>query len=410
MGFQQLKIRFLHGCKKIVLTPERIIYTHFTTPALVKRMREKEKIEVLFVVFEVASWKTESLYNRMLVHPRFAPKLLVVPSKENKDEIRNVENYMQAKGYEYYELKEKETIQNKCHPDIIFYQKPYSWCIDQSLFFRKNLKSLFCYMSYCFRNTMMDFNQNTFFHNYAWQVYLENDSVKEEMKSIMDNGGKNTIVTGLTVMDDLMKDKSFYNDPWKKMNGMKRIIYAPHHTVNNELVHRSTFLLFGEYILEMAEKYKDKVQWAFKPHPLLRQKLEGIWGKEKTTEYYNKWNTLENTQYENGEYMGLFKYSDAMIHDCGSFMLEYLYTNNPVMYLVKDSVIDGDSNYQTRQAFEMHYIGKTQIDIESFINMVIEGRDEKYEKRNAFYQTHLLPPGGTTVCENVINAILYNVN
>ena len=126
MNFQQLKIRFIHECKKIVLTPERVIYTRFTTPALVKRMREKEKIEVLFVVFEVASWKTESLYNEMLAHPRFNPMLLVVPSRENKDEILNVVNYMQSRGYEFYELKGKETIQTKLHPDIIFYQKPYN--------------------------------------------------------------------------------------------------------------------------------------------------------------------------------------------------------------------------------------------------------------------------------------------
>lgn len=404
MGFQQLKIRFLHGCKKIVLTPERVIYTHITTPVLVKRLREKEKIKVLFVVFEVASWKTESLYNEMLAHPRFNPMLLVVPSKENKDEIRNVENYMQSRGYEYSELKEKETIQNKYHPDIIFYQKPYSWCIDQSLFFRKNLKSLFCYMSYCFRNTMMDFNQNTFFHNYAWQVYLENDSVKEEMKSIMDNGGRNTIVTGLTVMDDLMKDKSLIFDPWKPLVGRKRIIYAPHHTINHETINRSTFLLYGEFMLEMARKYKDSVQWAFKPHPLLKEKLFKVWGKQKTESYYREWEQMENSQIETGEYMGLFKHSDAMIHDSGSFILEYIYMHKPVMYLFSEESLNS-VNKQTQEAIKVHSLGLNKNQVEQFIQDVVSGKDLRKHDRESFYANYLIPHGNS-VCENVIDCIL----
>ena len=391
--------------------PERVWYTHITTPMLVKQMQNKDKISVLFVIFELASWKTEGLYNRMLLHPRFAPELLLVPSLENTEEIHHVEQYLKGQGYLFHQLFPGESIAKELHPDIIFYQKPYSWCIDRSLFFRKNLGSLFCYMSYCFRNTTKDFNQNTIFHNYAWQIYVENISVQEEMKAIMDNAGSNTIVTGLTVMDDLMKDKNCFSDPWRVCGRKKRIIYAPHHTINDEEVHRSTFLLFGDFMLEMAEKYKDQVQWTFKPHPLLLKKLEKKWGKTRAEVYYDRWRQLENTQYEQGEYLGLFKYSDAMIHDCGSFMLEYLYIQKPVMYLVQDSVLSEDANYQTRKAFEMHYHGHCFQEIESFIQMVINGEDPKMNVRMSFYRDQLLPPDGNLVCDNVINSILgcYNV-
>lgn len=409
MVLPRFVIRVLHGLKKILLLPERVIYTHYFTPRMVKRMRRKERINVAFVIFELASWKTETLYNRLREHPRFSPQLLIAPSRESPGESRNVERYLLNKGYEFDRLSKGDSIYNRFQPDIIFYQKPYSWCIDKSLFFRRNLRSLFCYMSYCFRNTTKDFNQNTLFHNYAWQVYVENESVKAEMQSIMDNRGKNLIVTGLTVMDDLMKDKLFYKDPWKKCGTKKRIVYAPHHTINDEIVHRSTFLLFGEFMLEMAEKYKEQVQWAFKPHPLLRKKLEKVWGKERASAYYEKWRTMDNSQSENGEYMGLFKYSDAMIHDSGSFMIEYLYTMRPVMYLVSDSSSFNDANAQTRKALEVHYPGRVSLDIEQFIQHVIQGIDEMYERRSTFFQTHLIPPGHMSVCENVISAILGSI-
>lgn len=393
---------------KLLLSPERIIYTKIITPWLVSRMRKKKEIVVIFVVYELGSWKTENLYLKMCAHNRFVPYLIVEPSIENEYEINVVKAYMQEKRYTYYELLAGETIKNKFHPDIIIYQKPYSRCFRRSLHYRNNLSSLFCYMSYCFRNTTLFFNQNSFFHNYAWQIYVENEITKKELESFMDNSGRNIVVTGLTVMDDLMKDKKEFVDPWKPLGNKKRIIYAPHHTINDEIVNRSTFLLYGNFMLEMAEKYKEKVQWAFKPHPLLEPKLRKLWGDEKTNAYYKRWEEMGNSQVENGEYMGLFKYSDAMIHDCGSFMIEYLYTLSPVMYLLQSRGLDVHTNMQTKLAYEVHYIGKTKLDIEIFIQNVIEGKDEKEPERRSFYLSNLVPSKGSA-CDNVLNAILGEV-
>lgn len=57
--------------------------------------------------------------------------------------------------------------------------------------------------------------------------------------------------------------------------------------------------------------------------------------KRKTDRYYSEWESLSNAQLETGKYVDLFMTSDAMIHDCGSFTIEYHYTLKPVMYLVK---------------------------------------------------------------------------
>ena len=95
-----------------------------------------------------------------------------------------------------------------------------------------------------------------------------------------------------------------------------------------------------------------------------------------------------------------------MIHDCGSFTIEYMYMNNPVMYLVRDdSHIDNMIPY-AREAFDLHYKGKTREDIESFILDVIDEKDPLKEKRARFKEQNLIPPNGKTACENIIDSIL----
>ena len=80
-----------------------------------------------------------------------------------------------------------------------------------------------------------------------------------------------------------------------------------------------------------------------------------------------------------------------MIHDCGSFILEYLYTGNPVMYLVKDENIDSKWNETYQKAYHLHYKAKTKEEIERFIQNVISGKDNLKAKREAFMDENLIP-------------------
>jgi len=101
----------------------------------------------------------------------------------------------------------------------------------------------------------------------------------------------------------------------------------------------------------------------------------------------------------------LFLTSDAMIHDCGSFMIEYHYTKKPVMYISNHNV-DYLSDFG-RLAYNMHYKGSSPIEIETFINkVVLSGDDEMLFERRKFYQDHLLSPNNNSVSENIINEIL----
>ena len=210
-------------------------------------------------------------------------------------------------------------------------------------------------------------------------------------------------------MDELLTPKEQIPDQWKKYTGKKkRIIYAPHHSIDPENTWQtSTFLMFGEAILQLAEKYSDQVQWAFKPHPLLREKVEKIWGKEKTDAYYGRWNNVSWGQFEPGKYMGLFHHSDAMIHDCGSFIMEYLYTNNPVLYIMRNKNLADTFNSAYKKALSLHYQAWTLQEIEEFILNVINGKDLMKQKRDYFKESYLVPPNGKSASDNIIDCLLY---
>ena len=395
---------FYYRIKYVILSP---FYQSIILPPKVRKVRNKEVIDILFVLNELGSWKTESLYNSMKVHPRFNVKLLLIPAKETPQALVVLKQYLENKGYDYAEIdKNDKHWRDKFASDIIFYQKPYDGVIEDKYFFTYHTKSLFCLVLYCFRNRNYPKIKKIRFIKYIWQFYADNQKVIEESVPVFSTRAKNYINTGLPIMDDLLLDKSHFENPWKKCGDKKRIIYAPHHTIESDIYVYATFLDYCDFMLEMAEKYQEKVQWAFKPHPVLKEKLYKVWGVEKTNDYYNKWETLSYCQLSAGEYMGLFKYSDAMIHDCGSFKLEYMYTGNPVMFLQKKEPVFDYSNWQTEQSLNLHYKGYNKKDIERFIVNVINGEDSLKDKRQKFVDDYLTPPNNKTACQNIINAIL----
>lgn len=375
-----------------------------------KQIKRKGKIKVLFVVAELGVWKTEQLYITMLRNPRFVPIIGLTTSLEAPGSKEPFTRYLNRWNFSYVDLDVSPKEINKINPDIIFYYKPYDGSFPKYINFKHHLSSLVCYVHYAFNQGKEAWAYNHQICKWAWQYYVENNLIADVRNKIKGLYNGNVYVTGLPVQDMLMSSKENFQDPWKRTSGKKRIIYAPHHSLkgtNPGGVEYGTFLEFGEIMLELAKKYSNQVQFAFKPHPTLYQKLLKIWGGERTEQYYVQWSSLPNCQIEEGDYMGLFKYSDAMIHDCSSFEVEYLYTGNPVLYLVFDK--EKHNKHQNafgEKAFYVHYHANSVEKIESFIIDVINGKDLMRSQREEFYNQFLIPPKGKTASDNIINSIL----
>ncbi len=378
-------------------------------PFHVRKIRKKEKIRFLFVLQLLSQWKTEPLFLAMLKHPRIEPILGIADCIEIPGAEKEVEEYCHKKGYDYIYLDTEKTLIEQVHPDIVAFQKPYKQLIAPAHYIDSNISVPHVLIPYGMNSVLERWILNRRLHLMCWQQYIENKSICEQKARLHLWHGKNYVVTGLPIMDTLRQPKSSFPDPWGDTGSRKRIIYAPHHTIpsiHGKGVAFSTFLDNGEFMAEMASKYADKVYFVFKPHPLLYKKMVEYWGKEKTDAYYNLWRNKPYCHIEEGEYLSLFKHSDAMIHDCGSFTVEYMYAGKPVMYLLHDEHHDDNLSHYVKEAFDLHEKGWTHDDIEGFIQNVIDGVDRKKKEREAFVARNLTPPHGKSACENIINAIL----
>ena len=380
-------------------------------PQLVKNVMKKDKIRVLFVLSQLPKWKTEALYQAMLAHSRFEPILGVAlgivdyPTME-VEKLNVLLNYIKGKGYYYTELRLTADIQERIKPDIIFYQEA-SGGINSSLTFSSLHDILFCYSCYGILTLTERSLYNSPYHNICWKWFVESPLIIDYAKNVMSNQAKNLCYTGTPIVDELLADRNTFTDPWKSQKQRKkRIIWAPHHTIGigKEEISYGCFLEIAEEMKILAEKYRDDVQWAFKPHPSLKQKLYYFWGEERTNAYWAFWSDSDNSQLEEGKYISLFMYSDAMIHDCSSFTAEYLFMQKPCMYLVNGK--KHSLNSFGKACYDQYYLGKSILDVEQFVANVVNGIDLKREERQRFFHNNLLPPNEKSACDNIIEAIL----
>lgn len=384
---------------------------HVWVNMLMKRIRRKNKIRFLFILQELSQWKTEMLYIAMLKDPRFEPIIGVVPCLGYPGAESKLIDYLEDKRYRYVFLDTKRSIHSQIKKvDMLLHPRPYIKEIYKAHYITNNLSIPIVSIPY-FMNTITEgWVVNQRINILAWRQFLDNESCREEWEKIHRLHGINFAVTGLPIMDENLISKENLKDVWPVNDHRKRIIYAPHHTIGDihmKGIGYSTFLENCSFLLEMKEKYKDDVYFVFKPHPYLFHNLSIVWGEERAAEYYRRWEDLGHSHVEvNTKYIALFKHSDAMIHDCGSFTIEYMYTGNPVMYLTKDDNHECNMNSCGKKAFQLHYKGRTHNDIESFIRAVIDGRDELKPAREAFLKESLLPPNGKSASENIIRAIL----
>ncbi len=382
---------------------------------IIRRIQaRKGLINVLFFAFDSNSWKYDSLFQAMQNDPDFSPMVLAVPQvNKGRDfmlfQLKHGMEYYLSKGYpalcSYDEDTDSYVDAYSLHPDIIFFSNPYDGLVDDRYNIRNYMgKTLTCYVNYGFCSVPHQWSCASQFHQRVWRYYVECEENLKQVKSYY--SGDNCVVTGYPTAD-LFASTTATGKDWKlKDKKLKRVIWAPHHTIvgQNGWIQFSTFLLYSDVMLRIAEEYKDKIQFVFKPHPLLKPALyEHIdWGKEKTDAYYEKWANGKNTTYVSGDYVDLFKSSDAMIHDCGSFTIEYLYVQKPVMFLGNFDRLS-QSNEVGKQAYACHYQGKKEEDIIDFLNnIVLEGKDVLKSDRDSFFEKTLNPNGDVSVAERIM--------
>ena len=379
------------------------------------KVKHGKKIRVAFTAWNIAMWKYGSIYDEMKKSLHFDPFIILTPSPGKNNEVRErdleeMKHVFSLRNYKIYphvqDTIDGMRFEKEIKADILFFTQPYS--IGEV--YKNMLRFLFCYSAYGFpTDAPAKWSCNTIMQNMCWKLFQptkQSISRFEEMQSIK---GKNNVLVGYPFGEELRKSSTF--DPWKKSLGetrLKRIIWASHFSITENAIFKlSNFLRLHQVMLELAEEFRGQIQWAFKPHPWLYSALckNSDWGEKRAREYFKRWETLENTQLEQGNYTELFANSDAIIHDCGSFTVEYLYTQKPGMYIMIPSV-KRSADGLGEEALDCYYQGSTKEEIRKFIiNVVLGGNDPKARERKEFYDKYLLPPNGKTAAQNILDEI-----
>lgn len=387
---------------------------------IVRELKDKKILRVIFLVIHDSIWKYEEVYKLLDNDARFNPQIVIIPLVREGKAVMEVYNnsvaYFNKNNYNtFLSLDSKENIwldiKELTQPDIVFFTNPHKLTFNK-YYIDNFLDKLTCYVPYAFvviHSINMHYNKK--FHHFLWKYFVETEHHKEFCHKFQISKASNAYISGFPGLDRIYSNEYKPKKVWKKFGNesSKKIIWAPHHTISgqgNDLDY-SSFMEYHNYFIKLVETRND-LQIAFKPHPFLKEKLykDKGWGVDKTNKYYDKWDTLPNAQFEDGEYVDLFQLSDALITDSASFIVEYLYFDKPILFTLNDdSVIDRFNSFG-KLVFDYLYTADSKNKVIQFIqNQVFHSDDGLKVDRNFFLCNKILPRNEKTASENIFNEL-----
>ena len=395
--------------REVYIPSKYNIYTNYNKK--LAEIQEKyingEKINIAFLVNMTSMFPAEKLMLLMKDDNIYNVKLYVIPDirfgnkemyriyNETFNELTSKYNYVEHSVE--FDSEKEEIIEYKNiikDADIVCYPSPYD--VSYSLYnpyyaVQENILSI--HINYGFFRSKYDriiYNMD----NYSnfWKVFLETDINYNEYKKYGQCEAKNSAVLGYAKMDRLKK----YMDN-KQKNTRKKIIIAPHHSVDggmNKTLSLSNFEKYADLFLELPKKYPE-IDFIFRPHPVLFTVLKrpNYWGEEKVKKYLDKLTSYENVTYSTeGDYLEVFANSDGIIQDSGSFLVEYFYTGKPCCYMLKSkNDIHDKFNELGIKCLEHTYIAYNQEEILKFIDdVIVKENDYMKDERVSFAEKEIM--------------------
>ena len=282
--------------------------------------------------------------------------------------------------------------------DVVFFQQPWGMKAAPR---RLAGRALGAYMHYGFMLTAnhgMHYNIGTF-HPYLWRYFTQTEAHRTLHLAHDPSAYDRLVVTGYPKLDVYLDadpteriDHPIWEGPDRRA---KRIIFAPHHSLGQDNLRMATFRWTHDVMLKHAQAHPG-LQWVYKPHATLRHSVvrNDVMTKEQYAAYEQSWAQLPNaTVYDSGDYFEIFRSSDVLITDSGSFLAEYLPTRNPIIWLVQAGSIglNGVGESLARGFYDVHDLASLDA---TFRSVVLEGNDPLAHVRDAGAAT-LVPSGGS---------------
>ena len=356
---------------------------------VIEKLKNKtEKIKVIFLIRENQKWTYQSVYEEFEKSNKFEPLVLVSLlnlAAKGKDKTRNnlqeTYDFFKSRGMNVdYAYKNGKYIDlEEFKPDIVFYDQEW----DLPEIHMPEYVSNFALTFYSlYGSTVFEYPDlyTQKFHRFLFRYFVENELNIDIYSSQIKENKENCVVVGYPKLDEYFKADETCN-LWKQPDKLK-IIYAPHHSLEQNGMRLATFKQNYKFILELAKKYP-QTTWMFKPHPRLKYAIlrTKLMNEDEADKYWKEWAEI-GAVYEKGNYINLFKTSDLMITDCDSFLVEYIPSKKPLIRLVNEQAIN--LNELGRKITQSFYSVYNNDELESiFEKLVVKNQDEKLESRKA---------------------------
>ncbi len=310
-----------------------------------KRAARHRKLRVVFVIGDDCKWKGQLVYEAMLKSERYepyiAPTVMDLGWIDDEKQPRRLErcrDFFVSKGNRILDtcsIVDGKTVPcalEEFSPDVVIYQQPWGIADCQAPIAVSEYALTF-YMPYYIAAIGETWNMHSApLFKILYGHFIENEDFLQYFKSMETRWHVGAIMfpCGCPFREEISRGG-------ESVAQENCVIYAPHWSFENAEGNGkagwSTFLTTGEPILEFAKSHPE-IKWIFKPHPMLRVKLEesGVWTLEKINGYYSAWERIGEACYT-GDYIPLFYRSRAMITDCLSFLSEYLILDRPLIRL-----------------------------------------------------------------------------
>ena len=368
-----------------------------------EKISRKDKIKVCFVLYEVAMWCGDDLYNFFAQDERYEPTIFLclrLDQAENefivKDFMNGVEQ-LKSRGMNVVVLREDDV--DIPAQDVLIYLVPYLYRLPRAFTLEEmSMQSLIVHIPYALDVVLHDdafYSQKLFL--VAWKLFFTSVAQREIYGEKSITGIPRGICGGYPRMDDFFKSRSEFNFEWKlaKPNA-KKIIWAPHHSIpDDSLIKGATFQWNYKFLYEFAKTHPE-TSWVVKPHPnLVYQTIAAKIFPDVAAyeEYLQAWDDLPNAKvYTGAYYQDVFATSDGMIHDSCSFTAEYQYANQPMIYLTRETQ---KFNKLGEEILKASYLvdGQDLEGIAATIKRVfIDGDDYKAAERREVFDKYLNYP------------------
>lgn len=348
-----------------------------------------ESIRVVFFVERAIGWPNwRTVWQACCAHPQVTPHVVLVPTRDPRgsvadfDEVRAllVEQDVPFFHHRDYDLEVQR-------PHVAFLAHPYDALRPTELaadtLAARGIR--LAYVPYGLETgggaVNLRYQYGLALHQRAWRIFARSERHRRMFARYCSVGSGHVVVTGHPKIDAVVGLVREDFDPAlrARIGERRTVLWTPHFTLPDPPMW-SSFDRYVDAILHVIEARPD-VFLILRPHPTFfsLRRISPDFGADWVRAFRERVGAMENVELDEcADHHRAFALSDALMTDPGSFLLEFLATGKPILYLRHPDGLGLAAEEDLGGAYDVADCGE---DIESFVERVARGEDPRADAR-----------------------------